>query len=101
MSDVAALIETLKERQRALWEQALPHYMKAVSCQLGLCGEAKAIEDSIAAESRPDEKQRLQVKLQSLQHAQQRGWQKLETEVRQLEVAIEVLQRKARGELGL
>ena len=96
---VTLQIEALRERQRRVWEEGLTSYLQVVACSLGLCGEAQAIEDAVATAPRPEDKQRAQHRLQSLQHARKRAWERIENEVKQLEVAIAVLERAERGEV--
>jgi len=97
--DYEAEIEALDDRQRGLWLEARRAYMDMRGCSLGLCGQLDAIEE--IAQTNPDADKRKEAadRARAMRAERKQAWDNRENLIAQIEVAKDVLRRRADGRL--
>lgn len=90
-------IESLREKQRAIWEAALEKFLRWRSCQLGLCNVVDAAEKAARTALGGEAQEKAAQYVARLRVEREEPWMQAARAVEQIEIAIAVLGKKREG----
>ena len=93
--EAKAEIERLREHQETVWREGLRKYLDMRSCDLGLCGEIEARVDAANTCQDPKKRGEMEGEIKHLRECRQETWRRVDKEVTQIEIAIDVLRRRS------
>jgi hypothetical protein len=68
------------------------------SCDLGLCGKVLSMVDAANACSDPKKRGEMEGEIKHLRECRGEAWRRVDGEITQIEIAIDVLRRRSDGE---